>query len=187
MHLGEIIWRRPPRGVVQSLGIWTGSMNKQQLIDTLQLEPHIQGGYFRRTYQSSGQWEFGWGLRHSMTSIFYLLTDDSSIGHWHLNRTDIVHCFQLGQPVKYSVISPEGEFQQHVMGPDLAAGQHLQFTVPGGWWKASELTGGSYGLLSEAVSPGFDYADMNMGKEDAMLQQFPHLADEIRRYIKTDL
>ena len=49
--------------------------------------------------------------------------------------------------------------------------------VPGGVWKCTELVvvegrgGGqeeSWGLLGEAVAPGFDYHDMTIGDEDLM-------------------
>ena len=51
-----------------------------------------------------------------------------------------------------------------------------------GVWKSSALiSNGStnenksfgYGLISEAVSPGFDYADMQIGQADELVQLFP--------------
>ena len=71
-----------------------------------------------------------------------------------------------------------------VLGPDLAAGQQLQLTVPGGVWKASHLPSGDYGLISEAVSPGFEYEDMTLGKRDALLADFPQHGDLIRAYTR---
>ncbi len=51
----------------------------------------------------------------------------------------------------------------------------LQKCVLGGYWKASILEQGSFGLISEAVSPGFDYRDMKIAKPEALQLQFPHL------------
>ena len=61
------------------------------------------------------------------------------------------------------------------MGSDILAGQHLQLHVPGGIWKASRLLGGlhGFGLISEAVSPGFDFGDMEMGNREKLTTQFP--------------
>ena len=62
------------------------------------------------------------------------------------------------------------------MGPDVAAGQVLQLTVPGGVWKASEIPNNGvhgFGLISEAVSPGFEYADMTLGYYEQMRALFP--------------
>ena len=62
-----------------------------------------------------------------------------------------------------------------MMGSDVIAGEFLQMHVPGGVWKASRLTEGSagFGLISEAVSPGFDYADMQLGDRQKLRERFP--------------
>lgn len=56
------------------------------------------------------------------------------------------------------------------------AGQKLQFVVLGGAWKASKiLTDGQfgYGLIGEAVSLGFEYEDMELGKTSSLRKLFP--------------
>ena len=117
-----------------------------------------------------------------MTSIFYLLTTDGPIGHFHRNRSDIVHYFHLGDPIEYVLIHPDGRLETVEMGPDPTRGQRLQLTVAGGVWKASRLTEGpaGYGLISEAVTPGFDYADMTLGRTSDLIARFPDHTDVIR-------
>ncbi len=144
-------------------------MTKQELIEQLQLEPHIEGGYFRRSYAAAAEFDG----RALMSSIFYLLTDDSPVGHLHRNRSDILHYWQAGGPIRYTLLSAEGELKEVVMGPDLAAGQQLQLLVPGGLWKASELIGGEFGLVSEAVCPGFDYRDMALADAAEIKASYP--------------
>lgn len=158
----------------------------QTVIDTLGLESHVEGGYFRRTFQADHRQkiDLGDGDRFTLTSIFYLLTAGRPIGHWHLNRSDILHYYHLGGPVHYYLIHPDGRLETAVLGPDLAAGQQLQLVVRGGVWKASHLPGGEYGLISEAVSPGFEYEDMTLGERDALLAKFPQHADLIRAYTR---
>ena len=136
-------------------------MTADQIIEQLALEAHPEGGYFRRTYTAPINCADGQDRRAAMSSIFYLLTTESPIGRLHSNRSDIIHYWQGGAALRYVLLSPEGEFEEKIMGPDLAAGQLLQMTVEGGWWKASELLGADadFGLISEAVCPGFDYAD----------------------------
>lgn len=150
-------------------------MNKQQLIERLGLEPHAEGGYYRRTFQADYRDRIPTpaGKRLTLTSIYYLLTEDSPVGHWHLNASDIMHFFQAGQSLEYFMILPDGQLQRAVLGPDLVAGQQLQLAVKGGVWKASRLTGGEYGLVGEAVSPGFDTEDMQLGQRQLLLDQFP--------------
>ncbi len=155
------------------------------LIRQLRLEKHVEGGYFRRTYESGAPRVMTEvGKRHAMTSIFYLLTADSPTGHFHRNRSDIVHYYHLGDPITYYLISPDGHLETRVMGPDPGEGHLLQMTVPGGIWKASSIDpqgGFGYGLISEAVSPGFDYRDMEIGERQQLLEAYPDHADIIRR------
>lgn len=136
----------------------------EQLIQSLDLQEHpLEGGFFRRTYQSSREFNTPTGRRKLLTSIFYLLTTENPIGYFHSNRSDIVHYYHLGAPLEYTLISPEGEVSRFILGSDILRGQQLQLTVKGGWWKASRLLSGHYGLISEAVAPGFEYEDNTLG------------------------
>ncbi|MFG6202977.1 cupin domain-containing protein [Pseudomonas retamae] len=149
----------------------------QDVINALGLEAHVEGGYFRRTYQSDhrASLETSTGPRYLLTSIFYLLTEQSPVGQFHFNQSDILHYFHLGDPIEYSLIHADGSLQTLIMGSDILAGQHLQLHVPGGIWKASRLLNGphGFGLISEAVSPGFDFADMEMADRGNLTAQFP--------------
>lgn len=161
------------------------SVTTEQLIKTLGLEPHpLEGGYFRRTYQADYSTTAFGGKRQTLTSIFYLLTRDSPVGFLHRNRADIVHYFQLGEPVDYLLISPQGQVQKLTMGADILAGQQLQLTVPGGYWKASRLTGGDYSLISEAVTPGFDYADNQLARRSDLQYLSPDAFQGILPWLK---
>lgn len=160
-------------------------MDAHTLIDKLELEPHVEGGYFRRSYQHTHRTDsHGDSTRALMSSIYYLLTKDSPVGHWHRNQSDIMHYWHTGAAITYYTISPEGEWQQSVLGPALDRGQQFQLLVPGGYWKASSLDDADYGLLSEAVCPGFDYRDMTLADPDAMKQQFPQHWSKIKPYLK---
>ncbi len=161
-------------------------LSKQQVIERLNLEPHVEGGYFRRTFEASHRDKVmtGVGERFTLTSIYYLLTDESPIGHWHLNQSDILHAYHLGAPIRYYLIYPDGSLQVKTLGADIMAGHELQFVVPGGVWKASELVSSEYGLLSEAVAPGFDFADMQLGQKDDLLQSFPQHDSLIDRFTR---
>lgn len=161
-------------------------MTKDELIAHLQLEQHVEGGWFRRIYTAQPTVATADGERAAMSSIHYLLTDDYPRGHLHRNRSDILHYWQFGGALQYWLINPAGELHSHVLGPDLSAGQQLFLCVPGGWWKASELLTGAnnamnYGLVSEAVCPGFDFADHEMGDVDTLSTQHPQLRDTLRR------
>jgi len=160
------------------------AMDIEELIEQLGLEAHVEGGYFRRTFEAGHRDKINTehGPRFTMTSIYYLLTRESPTGHWHLNRSDILHFFHLGEPVTYYLIHPDGELETVVMGPDPGQGHVLQLAVRGGTWKASHLPAGDYGLISEAVAPGFEYDDMELGTAEKLLELFPRHRAVIEAY-----
>ncbi len=183
----------------------TSKYTAAEIVALLELLPHPEGGFFKETYRSGatpgaskGQTDAngtvidpppsdGRGKRNVCTSIYYMLTEEAPIGYWHMNQSTIVHYFQGGAPLTYYLIRPGGEWERHVLGPDLKAGHTLQLIVEGGVWKATVLEGGGeWGLLGEAVAPGFDYMDMKFGTEVEIGQAFPQHLEKARPYIKKE-
>jgi len=122
--------------------------------------------------------------RRLLSSIFYMLTDDSPIGHLHKNKSDIIHYFHGGSPLTYLILHPDGHVETRILGDDLDNGQQLQLIVKGGCWKATELKTGEFGLISEAVSPGFDYGDMELAEEIIIKNQFPQAWGQVSKYVR---
>ncbi|MCP4161760.1 MAG: cupin domain-containing protein [Deltaproteobacteria bacterium] len=161
-------------------------MNKELIIKKLSLTKHIEGGYFGETYRSEGLIETDRenSSRSILTSIYYMLTDDRNIGYFHVNKSDIIHYFHGGSALTYLIIHPNGKLEKIKLGNDLLNGQVPQLIVRGGCYKATILEDGEYGLLGEAVAPGFDYIDMKIAKAEELSVKFPELMDEISEYIK---
>ena len=161
-------------------------MNKQQLIEKLSLEPHIEGGYFSRTYRSDLTTPVPYDTmpRCLLSSIYYMLTDDNPIGFLHKNKSDIIHFFHGGSALTYILITPDGKLDKKILGADLNKGQQMQLIVRGGYWKATALAAGEFGLISEVVSPGFEYGDMQLAKRNVIKNLFPNLWDQIAQYVK---
>jgi predicted cupin superfamily sugar epimerase len=160
-------------------------MTKEEIIASLNLVKHIEGGYFAEIYRAQEQvpTERSGNLRNMCTSIYYMLTRERPIDHLHKNQSDIIHYFHTGSAITYLIIDPQGRLEKVKLGSNLAAGEQLQLLVKGGCWKAAFLETGDYGLIGEAVAPGFDYRDMEIGDEN-LLTQYPHLAFEIKNYLK---
>ena len=160
----------------------------QQIVELLGLEPHPEGGYFRRTYTSNTIAPIGLKQANqpTLTCIYYLLTSDSPIGHLHVNQSDIVHFFHGGSPITYTLVSPKGELETVTLGADVKAGQKLQLTVRGGYWKTSQLMEGDYGLISEAVSPGVVFQDMAFVSKADIASRFPTLGESLNRFVKAN-
>jgi predicted cupin superfamily sugar epimerase len=134
----------------------------KELIESLGLEPHPEGGYYRRTYTSPVNLVTPSGSRPSATSIFYLMTREQPLGRLHRNRSDILHYLLEGGPVEYLIAGTDGQLHREVMGPTLKR----VLLVQGGQWKASELKAeASHALIAEMVTPGFDFADHEFAAE----------------------
>ncbi len=161
-------------------------MNKQDLIEQLSLVEHVEGGYFSETYRAAEEIQTprAGQTRSVMTSIYYLLTDDRPIDHLHQNRSDIMHYFQAGSPITYVLIDLNKTLSRVKLGLNIKQGEVPQLLVPQGYWKAAVLETGEYGLLGEAVAPGFDYRDMTIAKADEIRAQFPALWEDLAPYVR---
>jgi predicted cupin superfamily sugar epimerase len=167
----------PPKET-SSISATKSKLTAEQLVESLNLSGHVEGGFFRQTFKADHRPMISTenGDRVNMTSIYYLLSAQSPIGHFHMNRSDIMHYFHLGDPITYYLVNADGSLETHILGPDPTKGHELQMVVKGGTWKASKIsTTGEYGygLIGEAVSPGFEYTDMQLGETQALLELFP--------------
>jgi purine nucleoside permease/predicted cupin superfamily sugar epimerase len=170
---------------LSSISVSDNILTAKQLAKALNLEAHVEGGYFRQTFKADHRPTIATdhGDRVTMTSIYYLLSAESPIGHFHMNQSDIMHYFHVGDPITYYMIIADGSLQKTILGPDPTKGHQMQLMVKGGTWKASKTpTDGKYGygLIGEAVAPGFEYADMQLGKKAMLLEQFPKHAQLIK-------
>ncbi|HGG57487.1 MAG TPA: cupin domain-containing protein, partial [Nannocystis exedens] len=146
------------------------------LIRALDLQAHVEGGFFREVWRASGSVITAAGRRPPANTIYYLLTQNAPLGVFHSNVSSITHFLHSGGPIVYSMIDSEGSWHEVVLGRDRAAGQVLSFTCPGGWWKSSGLaTGAEHGLISEIVAPGFVDADRILANAEDFRRRYPEL------------
>lgn len=152
-----------------------------ELIQTLRLMPHPEGGYYREIWRGSLGVEpaDGRGNRAAMTSIYFLLPA-GAISRWHRVRSDEIWHFHEGAPLQLLLI-PAGEprLERVRLGP-LGPGQEPMRCVPATWWQAARSSG-SYTLVGCTVGPGFDFSDFEMLSEqkqvaDALCRALPEAA-----------
>jgi uncharacterized protein len=157
-------------------------MTADQIKSLLHLEPHpVEGGWFRRTYTSAGSVELPRGLRTHGTAIYYLL-EAGTFSEMHVLASDEIFHFYLGDPVEMLQLLPHGSSAVFTLGPDLAAGQHVQLMVPAGVWQGTRLVAdGKVALLGCTVTPGFDFADYRNASADELIAKWPAEAERIRK------
>ena len=152
----------------------------------LRLEPLAgEGGWFAETYRArqvlpGGALGMDWpDPRPLATAIYYLLTAET-FSALHRLRSDEIFHFYLGDPVEMLQLAPNGSGRVLVLGTDLAAGMHPQILVPGGVWQGTQLiAGGRYALLGTTVSPGFDFADFELGRLETLATAYPAFRERI--------
>jgi len=162
-----------------------------ELIDLLGLRPLAgEGGLYAETYRSGTAIPAGAlalpfhpGPHACGTAIYYLLSDacDSFSALHRLSGDEIYH-FYLGDPVEMLLLEAGGGSQQVILGPDLRAGQHVQFVVPGGAWQGARLVpGGRYALLGTTMAPGFELSEFEVGRRAVLCQRYPVEREMIER------
>ncbi|HEY5821367.1 MAG TPA: cupin domain-containing protein [Propionibacteriaceae bacterium] len=134
------------------------------LAELLDLAPHPEGGWFRRTWTAPIEIELASydGSRPTATSIYYLLSTGERSA-WHQVRSDELWLHHQGVPLVLRIggsgSEPGDAVREVVLGPDLAVGQVPQALVPAGHWQAAAPLCDGDVLVSCVVSPGFDFAD----------------------------
>ena len=155
---------------------------KQELINTLELIPHPEGGYYKETYRSEGSISKDTlpadysGDRSYSTGIYFMLTADTFSAFHKINQDEMWH-FYDGSPIELHMITEDGEYSCVYIGRDIEHGEYLQYVVPGGVWFASRVKDNAeYSLLGCTVSPGFDFADFILPNTTEMTKMFPQHA-----------
>jgi uncharacterized protein len=179
-----------------------------QMAASLGLQPHPEGGYYLETYRASQTLSTPNGERPASTAIFFLVTE-GSVSRLHRLSSDELWIYQGGLPLELVTISPEGVLETRVLGDleeivrsrdhgappteeypvGLPAGSLdwlSQALVTAGSWQGARLAGGphlpaayAWALVSCVVTPGFDFADFEIGGREALMAAFPRHAEVI--------
>ena len=151
----------------------------QYWINKLNLIAHPEGGYYCETYRSQLSIakealppEFT-GSRLVSTAIYFLL-EGENFSAFHRLRSDELWHFHAGSTIAVHVIDPEGGYSEIQLGSDPEAGEVFQAVVKAGSWFASQIRDTrSFALAGCTVSPGFDFADFELGKRAELVQIHP--------------
>ncbi|WP_026572973.1 cupin domain-containing protein [Bacillus sp. UNC438CL73TsuS30] len=154
-------------------------MNKTKLpalISALGLEPHPEGGYYKRTFESpeviSDQERFN-GQRKLFTSIYFLLTSDD-VSHFHRLKSDELWYFHSGSSLTVHVIHDNGDYEEMKIGMNSENGEVPQALVPkNSIFGSSVMEKDTYSLVGCMVSPGFDFQDFELFTQAELLEKYP--------------
>lgn len=122
----------------------------EELIATLGLEPHPEGGFYRQVFKSPHLVDprDGRPLRSALTAIYFLLPR-GHVSRRHRVRSDEIWTHLEGAPVR--LLFDDG----------TSVVVERMHVVPANVWQAAEPTG-DYALVACFVAPGFEFEDFEM-------------------------
>jgi predicted cupin superfamily sugar epimerase len=155
-------------------------------INKLQLATHIEGGAFREIYRSpvlaplTALPSAFTGERNFCTSIYFLL-QQHQFSAFHKIKSDEVWHFYYGDALIVYEIDQQGRLIEHRLGCDPDNNETFQCVITAGNWFAAKLApGGEFALVGCTVSPGFDFADFELAKQEELTAAWPAHASLIK-------
>ncbi len=165
-----------------------GNMTADEVKKLLGLEPlPVEGGSFRRTYESRQRIATPHGERFASTAIYYLI-EPGTFSEMHVLKSDELYHFYLGAPVEMLQLWHDGSTRVVRLGQNLSAGEHVQLLVPAGVWQGTRLLNeapGSFALMGCTLTPGFDFADYESAGAADLIVRWPGEATRIRKLTRS--
>tara|TARA_A100001037_G_scaffold114974_1_gene104748 strand:- start:1858 stop:2370 length:513 start_codon:yes stop_codon:yes gene_type:complete len=156
------------------------ALKAEEIINRFRLERHPEGGWFRRTFESTDRLLLDRGDRFACTSIIYFLAkgEHSSL---HALKSDEIWFFHAGSGMVLHCFDDSG-YSKFFLGPDFENDQCLELTIRAGTNFSAELRQeGDWSLVSCVVCPGFDYDDFSFSDFSIMRKSFPEHESLLRR------
>ena len=130
-----------------------------ELVNSLGLAPHPEGGWFREVFRSTRRVTPHDGRRASrsaLTHIDFLLAAGQASA-WHRVCSDEAWQLLEGGPLRLWLMPPTLDaVSATVLGGD-APPRHV---VPADWWQAAEPLS-EFAYVGATVGPGFEFADFD--------------------------
>lgn len=156
-------------------------------IDKLQLVPHPEGGCYRQTYKAEltvdkAALPLEFGSSRAVATAIYFLLEGTDFSAFHRLRSDEMWHFYAGGALVVHVIGEDGQHSEILLGSNAEAGEVFQAVVKAGCWFGSRVRDPeAFALVGCTVSPGFDFADFELGKREQLVRQYPQHRELIER------
>ncbi|GAQ05047.1 hypothetical protein ALT_2368 [Aspergillus lentulus] len=137
------------------------SLSAQEVIETLNLSPHPEKGYYVETFRD----RYSSNDRSHSTCIYYLLDGESGPSRWHrvLDGAEVWH-YYAGAPLQLSLSWNDGSpIRDIILGIDLKNGQRPQAIVERGEWQHAKCLG-DWTLVGCTVAPAFLFESFEMAE-----------------------
>ena len=131
-------------------------MTAAEIIETLGMERHPEGGWYVQTFKDGNG-----GARGHSTAIYYLL-EAGERSHWHRVRdaAEVWH-YYAGAPLALSWSSDGRTVETIILGTDILEGERPQAVIAANQWQAAESLG-AFTLVGCTVAPAFEFATFEL-------------------------
>ncbi len=144
-------------------------------IKNLNMNPHIEGGYFKESFISNDEFK----QDKKLWSSIYFLLRTGEVSNFHRLKSDELWYYHDGQALTIYMITPEGELIIKQLGKDIENGETPQILVPKGCIFGSAMNNNGYSLVGCMVSPAFEYDEFELFKREYLLELYPNYKDII--------
>jgi predicted cupin superfamily sugar epimerase len=165
----------------------SGPLSAHDVCKLLALEPNATCGFVKLTFVSQQMLAAGalpapFGEARPVGSALYFVVTPQAPVRLHRIMNDQLYHYYLGEPLELFLLHANGKSERVVIGPDIGAGQHVQFLIPGGTFHTARLLSArAHWFLGASTEwPGVIPADVEIGDVDAMAAKYPAIANEIR-------
>jgi uncharacterized protein len=140
------------------------------VIESLQLEPHPEGGFYREMHRASSLVKEANGRsKNAYSSIYYLLSGND-FSAWHRIQSDETWFFHLGCDIAIHYFDDQAMLKTVQIG---LGSMQFQVTIPAGtWFAAKPVRTDAFCLVSCVVGPAFTFTEFEMGKRQSLLDAF---------------
>lgn len=129
----------------------------------LDLEPHPEGGWYRRTWSADERVRTRDGRDRATASLIHFLLPAGECSAWHRVISEEIWLAHLGV-VRIELGGDGAEAvpaRVETLGADPGSGHLPQVVIPAGVWQRT-LPADTDALVSCVVSPGFDFDDFEL-------------------------
>lgn len=138
-------------------------------IEKLEMQPHIEGGYFKESFLSES---FANENKKLWSSIYFLLRT-GEVSNFHRLKSDELWYYHAGESLTIYMITPDGDLITKQLGINIQNGEYPQVLVPKGYIFGSAMNNDGFALVGCMVSPAFEYNDFELFKRDELLNLYP--------------
>ena len=133
-------------------------VNAADIIATLGLSPHPEGGHYREMFRDDHAVDATG--RAASTAIYFLLRA-GEVSRWHrVDAVEVWH-FYAGEPLALTIQESGAQYKTRMLGNDLRADQRPQIVVPANVWQMARPLG-AWGLAGCTVAPGFEFGGFEL-------------------------